>query len=139
MKKIKVLHIINTIEPGGSGNLLHAQRPYVDNDRFQIYLAYLTKTKTYFEGFPHIEIVDLSECTDIQVSYDTSTKLTKDWGKWEHKAHKGSIMYAPTDLAYGLMRTLQTLTDMEPGSKAVSHLVTRNKDEIPELIRKIRA
>ena len=89
------------------------------------------------DGF--IEIIDLSKCTDIQVSYDTSAKLTKDWGKWEHKSHKGSIMYAPTDHAYGIIRMLQTLTDMEPGSKAVSHLVTRNKDEIPELIRKIRA
>jgi hypothetical protein len=88
------------------------------------------------DGF--IEIIDLSECTDLQVSYDNSPKLTKDWDKWKHKSHKGSIMYAPTDHIYGITRMLQTLTVMKSSSKAAPHLVARNKDEIPELIRKIR-
>ena len=86
-----------------------------------------------------IEVVDLSECTDLQVSYDSSTKLTNSWDKWKNKFHKGSIMYAPTDVSYGVIRMMKTQIEMEPGSEAVAHLVTRTKDEIPELIRTIRS
>jgi len=86
-----------------------------------------------------IEIIDMSESTDLQISYISSQTLIGAWGKWKHKSHKGSIMYAPTDIAFGIMRMMKTLIEMEQSSETVPHLVTRNKDDIPELIRKIRA
>lgn len=86
-----------------------------------------------------IEIIDMSESTDLQISYISSQTLTREWGKWKHKSHKGSIMYAPTEVAFGIMRMMKTLIETEPGSETIHHLVTRNKDDIPQLIRKIRA
>jgi hypothetical protein len=86
-----------------------------------------------------IEIIDMSKSTDLQISYISSRVLTKAWGIWKHKSHKGSIMYTPTEMTFGIMRMMKSLIEMEPGSETVPHLITRNKDDIPELIRKIRA
>ena len=102
-----------------------------------IYADNVFKDQNIKTGF--IEVVDLSGATDLQVSYISAQQLTKSWDKWQQKSHKGSIIYAPTDLAFGIVRMMQTLIEIEPGSEAIPHIVTRNRDDIPELIRKIRA
>jgi len=101
-----------------------------------IYAKNVSDDQSIKSGF--IEIVDLSEVTDLHISYSSARTLTNGWDKWKHKNHKGSIMYAPTDVAFGILRMMQALTEMEPGSEEIPHLVTRNKDDIPELIRKIK-
>jgi hypothetical protein len=121
-----------------SRNLLLAEaKGVISVQELLIYFENVSEDLNIKSGF--IEVVDLSEVTDLQISYSSAQKMTKGWDKWEHKSHKGSIMYAPTDLSFGILRMMQTLIDMEPGSKEILHLVTRNKDDIPELIRKIRA
>lgn len=100
-------------------------------------ITYTSEDLNIKRGF--IEIVDLSEATDLQVSYSSAQDLTKGWDKWKHKSHKGSIVYAPTDLTFGIFRMLQTLIDLEPDSQETPHLLTRNKYDIPGLIRQIKA
>lgn len=86
-----------------------------------------------------IEIVDLSKVTDLEITYSSAEKLTRNWDKWKQKSHIGSIMYAPTDLTYGILRMMQNLINTEPGSEGTPHLVTKNKGDIPKLIKSIRA
>ena len=63
MKKIKVLHLINSIEVGGSGNLLHSQMPFYNINKFDIYIGYLTGTKSLFNNFANIKLIDFSSNT----------------------------------------------------------------------------
>lgn len=85
-----------------------------------------------------IEIVDLAEVIDLEISYKTAKKLSKSWDEWRHKSHQGSIIYAPADLTYGTVRMLQSLMNSEGGSEEKLYLVTRNKENVPRLINKMK-
>ncbi|MCF7823971.1 MAG: glycosyltransferase family 4 protein [Candidatus Marinimicrobia bacterium] len=63
MTRIKVLHLLNTIEPSGVGNLLHAQIPYYNHKEMDIYIGYLTGTSILFQDMKNITLVDFSSTT----------------------------------------------------------------------------
>ena len=117
--------------------VLTEAKEVISIQELSIYIVNVSEDLNIKSGF--VEVVDLSEVTDLQISYSSAQNITKGWDKWKHKSHKGSIMYAPTDLAFGILRMMQTLIAMEPGSEETPHLIARNKDDIPELIRKIKA
>jgi len=121
-----------------SGNLVLAEvKGVISIQELLIYFENVSEDLNIKSGF--VEVVDLSEVTDLQISYSSAQNITEDWDKWKQKSHKGSIMYAPTDLAFGILRMMQILIEIKPGTEEIPHLVTRNKDDIPELIRKIKA
>ena len=41
MRKINVLHLINSMEPGGAENLLKFQYPLFNKNKFNIHIGYL--------------------------------------------------------------------------------------------------
>jgi glycosyltransferase involved in cell wall biosynthesis len=62
MKKIKVLHVINELEPGGAEVLLDDMARYYDRDSFIFYVAYLFGKGTLRQSITNsgVEVFDLS-------------------------------------------------------------------------------
>ena len=59
-KKINILHLINSLDPGGAENLLLNQVELFDNSRFNIYLGYLKGSSPQIIKNRNISIVDFS-------------------------------------------------------------------------------
>ena len=59
--KIKVLHLINSMEPGGAESLLKSFLKNVDTEIFEYHLAYFYKTGSFLDGWEaDIQIMDFS-------------------------------------------------------------------------------
>ena len=60
MKKINVLHLINSMDPGGAENLLKFQIPYYNLDEFDIHIGYLIGDGSLLQNENKIKVVDFS-------------------------------------------------------------------------------
>ena len=61
MKKISILHLINSMDPGGAENLLKFQIPYFDKNRFDIHVGYLRGEGSLLRDKNNIKIIDFSK------------------------------------------------------------------------------
>ncbi len=64
-EKIKVVHLINSVEPGGAGNLLFSQIPYINMNKYDIHIGFLSGEGNYFENFSTIQLIDFSSNTNF--------------------------------------------------------------------------
>ena len=60
MKRIKILHLINSMDPGGAENLLKFQIPYYNLDKFDIHIGYLIGGGSLLQNENRIKVVDFS-------------------------------------------------------------------------------
>ena len=72
-----------------------------------------------------IEYVDLSEATDIAVSYQSAQQMLDMYKGWMARGIAGSVLYAPSDLCYGLARMISAVISSISGIKEGGPLVTR--------------
>ena len=82
-----------------------------------------------------IEIVDIEKVEDFEFKYSDTDALRSLWPNMVKKGCSCSIIYAPTDLGYGLMRMLQTVLlggDDTPGQ---GFEVVRTRKEVLACIK----
>ena len=60
MSKIKILHLINSMNPGGAENLLKFQIPFYDLNKFDIHIGYLVGDGSLLKDEQKIKVIDFS-------------------------------------------------------------------------------
>ena len=83
-----------------------------------------------------IEIVNLEEVEDFEFKYSDTDTLKSLWPKFVEKGCLCSIIYAPTDLGYGLMRMLQTVLVGDDDTPGQGFEVVRTRKEVLACIQK---
>jgi hypothetical protein len=72
-----------------------------------------------------IEYVDFSETKDIAVSYQSAQHMLDVYKQWMSKGIAGSVLYAPTDVCYGMARMIGAVLSSVSGNPVHGPLVTR--------------
>jgi hypothetical protein len=72
-----------------------------------------------------VEYVDLSAATDIAVTYQSAQQMIDIYKGWMERGIAGSVLYAPSDLCYGLARMISSVISSVSGIKDGGALVTR--------------
>jgi len=85
-----------------------------------------------------IEIVDIEKVEDFQFKYSDTDALRSLWPKFVKKGCLYSIIHAPTDLSYGLMRMLKTVLLMGDDTQGPGFEVVRTREEVIAGIKKAR-
>lgn len=73
-----------------------------------------------------IEYVDFSQATDIAVSYHSAQQMLDIYKKWMARGIRGSVLYAPSDLCFGLTRMISAVISSVAGIAVNAPLVTRS-------------
>ena len=66
-EKIKVVHLINSVEPGGAENLLYSQIPYFNFNKYEIHVGFLQGKGHYFEDLSAIKLIDFSSKNNFTI------------------------------------------------------------------------
>ena len=85
-----------------------------------------------------IEVVDLEKVEDFQFMYSDTYALKSLWIQFCEKGCRCSIIYAPTDCGYGLMRMLQAVLSVDEDTENPHFVVVRTREEVLECIKKVR-
>jgi len=84
-----------------------------------------------------IEVVDVERVEDFVFRYSDTSVLKSLWPRFVEKGCVCSIIYAPTDLGYGLMRMLQAVLVDVFAEDSKFH-VARTREDVLELIGRAR-
>lgn len=60
---------------------------------------------------PFVEYVSFAAVDDLQFSYSAGTQFGLAWRRYKQKGCAGTIVYAPGDLVFGLVRMVQTIVE----------------------------
>ena len=72
-----------------------------------------------------VEYVDLSEATDIAVSYHSAQQMLNIYKGWAARGIKASILYTPSDFSYGIARMIGAVLSSVAGNSPGGPLITR--------------
>jgi len=72
-----------------------------------------------------VEYVDLSEATDITVSYHSAQQMLNIYQGWMERGIKASILYTPSDFSYGIARMISAVLSSVAGISPGGPLITR--------------
>ena len=100
------------------------------------YVSEIIGRTDIMNGF--IEVIDIEKVEDFVFRYSDTDILKRLWPQFLKKGCVCSIIYAPTDLGYGLMRMLQTVLLLDDDTETSTFIVIRTKEEILEQIKKFR-
>ena len=81
-----------------------------------------------------IEVVDFEGISNLVISYNDLSPFRDMWEKYKQKGCAATILYAPTDLAYGSFRMLQTVIEMYGLNDKEKFIIVRTKAELQEQI-----
>jgi len=85
-----------------------------------------------------IEIVDVERVEDFEFKYSDTDALRSLWPKFVEKGCLRSIIYAPTDFGFGLMRMLQTVLLAGDDTPGQGFEVVRTRKEVLASINEAR-
>jgi len=85
-----------------------------------------------------IEIVDVEKVEDFLFKYSETDALKSLWSQFAKKGCVCSIIHAPTDFCFGLMRMLQTVLLMGDDDQGPGFEVVRTREEVVSCIKKAR-
>ena len=85
------------------------------------------------KGF--IEVADFETVTDLVVAYREINQFPFVWGKYMEKGCKAVLIYAPSNLSYGIFRMLQTVISLRHKNANELFMVLRTKEEIENKLK----
>ena len=86
-----------------------------------------------------IEIVDIENVEDFHFKYSDTEALSSLWPKVAEKGCLCSIIHAPSDLGYGLMRMLQAVLLAGSDTPGQGFEVVRSREEVLACVTRTRA
>ena len=101
------------------------------------YVSEIIGCSDIMSGF--IEVVDIEKVEDFVFKYSDTGTLKNLWPQFLEKGCVCSIIHAPADVGYGLMRMLQTVLLVDEDSEFPMFVVTRTREDILEHIKKLRS
>jgi hypothetical protein len=87
----------------------------------------------------YVEIVDLDRIDDIELTYKNLRTFPDLWKKSIEKGCVGIIIIAQSDLAFGLMRMLQTVVSTVATLPDISFVVCRSREDAETTLASFRA
>ncbi len=88
------------------------------------------------EGF--IESVDSGEVTDLVVAYSQLRPFPAMWKEYMSKGCAGVLIYAPSDVSFGIFRMLRTVISLQHPEAEELFVIVRSREEVLEKLREIR-
>ena len=85
-----------------------------------------------------IEVVDIEKVEDFIFRYSDTHALKILWPQFIEKGGVCSIIYAPTDLGYGIMRMLQSVLLDDDYTEVEKFILTRTREEVLAHIKRVR-
>ncbi len=73
-----------------------------------------------------VEYVDLSQATDVELTYLSAKSMLSTYRKWMERGVKGSVFYVPSDLSYGLVCMIRAVLGAVIGQQAPPPITTRD-------------
>jgi hypothetical protein len=110
----------NTVHTRASGKVKTAD--------LRDYVTKILEDTRIKKGF--IEVADFETVTDLVVAYSEVNQFPFVWGKYMEKGCKAVLIYAPTNLTYGIFRMLQTVINLRHESADDLFMVFRSKEEL---------
>ncbi|MCK5683568.1 hypothetical protein KAJ27_05585 [bacterium] len=80
-----------------------------------------------------IEYIDLSQADDVELSYSSSMEIVDIYMKWGKHGLCGSVIFAPSDLCFGLARMMSATISAVTGVPDDIVLVTREPMTVSQL------
>lgn len=77
-----------------------------------------------------VEIVDFEPVEDLTVSYSEMAPLPHIWKRYLAKGVRATILYAPSDAAYGVCHMFQSVIEPEGDLTRGPFTVVRNDEEL---------
>lgn len=108
----------------------------ISTDDILNYVTTIIKNKNIKKGF--VEIVDIESVEDFTLRYSDTTIFSDVWIKYMEKGCIGTIIYAPNDLGFGVMRMLQATILRSEEAEKISFNVVRTKEDIYKYLKQIR-
>jgi hypothetical protein len=96
------------------------------------YMNSVLEDKDIERGF--VEIADFESVKDLVVTYSDMSQFPFVWGKYMEKGCKAVLIYAPSNLSYGIFRMLQTVISLRHKSADDLFIVLRTKEEIEKTL-----
>jgi hypothetical protein len=110
----------NTIRTTASGK--------VKTGDLRDYVTKVLEDKRIKKGF--IEIADFESVTELVIPYSEINQFPFVWGKYMEKGCKAVLIYAPSNLSYGIFRMLQTVISLRHKNADDLFIVIRTKEGI---------
>ena len=98
-------------------DLLHYVRSIVEDDAIK-------------PGF--IEIVDFEPVEDLTISYSEMAPLPHIWKRYLAKGVRATILYAPSDAAYGVCHMFQSVIEPEGDLTRGPFTIVRSMEELAD-------
>ncbi len=99
------------------------------------YVSGIVEDPKIESGF--IELTDFESVTDFVITYSELTPFPGLWGKYMQKGCRASLLYAPTDLAYGSLRMAKTFIELENALAEDLFVVYRTKEELENKLKEL--
>jgi hypothetical protein len=100
----------------------------------EAYLNQVLEDTTIQPGY--VEYVDFSAISDLQLSYNETAKFSSIWASYVAKGCSRTIIYAPSDIAYGVFRMIKTVISLRLDDKLASFHIVRTEREALHLIKR---
>jgi hypothetical protein len=94
----------------------------------------IIEDKKITSGF--VELVDFALVEDIVVRYSELGPFPSIWEKYKEKGCKATIIFAPTDISFGIFRMLQTVILMDFEMDEDHFVVVRSKEDLDAALLK---
>lgn len=101
------------------------------------YLNAVIADENIAPGF--VELFDVEAVDDLQLEYEDTTPFADIWRQYQAKGCAGTIIYAPTDVNFELMRTAQATIPSADEAGKTPLVVVRTREEIVEQLGRIRS
>jgi len=101
------------------------------------YLESIIGNSKIGRGF--VEVVNLEQIDDITLTYRSLNRFPELWTKYVEKGCAGTIIIAQSDLAFGMMRMVQTVASASNNPQEISFDVCRSSEEADTVLASIRA
>ena len=109
----------------------------IETNEFLAYLARVIADEQIESGF--IEIVDFESAENLVTSYKEFTPLPVIWEEFKRKGCKATLVYAPTDIGYGIARMAQLVVGASQKQGFDNFIIVRSKKELETKIQVFRS
>lgn len=99
------------------------------------YVRSIVEDKAIEPGF--VEIVDFDPVEDMTISYSEMAPLPHIWKRYLAKGVRATILYAPSDAAYGVCHMFQSVIEPEGDLTRGPFTIVRNPEELADRLAEL--
>jgi hypothetical protein len=85
-----------------------------------------------------IEIADFESVTDLVITYSDLSPFPHVWKRYMEKGCKAVLIYAPTNISYGMFRMLQTVLTLQHETADDLFMIFRSRKEVEKKVKELQ-